>query len=188
LEKAMLFDLLRVSSILLATTLLFTPQSFAKPLSQKAEALSPYQSRIVDRLKNCSFGSQAEALQKSEFFKVGNKKYIVQVMCYLGAYQGGYEYYLLTENAGQVQSKPLNLLKISENGSKQVDNSLSGYPTYDSSKKKLTVFTKGRGLGDCGSFGRYQFESDRFIAKEIRVKSECDGKYVEPEKYPKVYP
>jgi Protein of unknown function (DUF1176) len=185
----MLLNQLKVSSVLLATTLLFTTQAIAKPLSQKDESkLSPYQSRLVNRLKKCPISFQAEALQRSEFFRVENKKYIVQIMCYLGAYQGAYEYYLLTENAGQIQSKPLNLLKISEDGSKQVDNSLGGYPTYDSSKKELTVFTKGRGLGDCGAFGRYKFENDRFIAKEIRVKSECDGKYVEPEKYRKVYP
>jgi hypothetical protein len=185
----MLLNRLKVSSVLLATTLLFIPQAISKSFAQKAESkLSPYQSRIVNHLKKCPYGSQAEALQKSEFFRAGNKKYIVQIMCNLGAYQGAYEYYLLTESAGQTQSKPLNLLKIGERGEKLVDNLLVGYPTYDLSKKELTVFTKSRGIGDCGSFGRYQFESDRFTAKEIRVKSECDGKYVEPGKYPKVYP
>lgn len=185
----MLLNRLKVSSVLLATTLLFVPQAISKSFAQKAESkLSPYQSRIVNRLKKCSFGSQSEALQKSEFFRVGDKKYIIQVICNLGAYQGAYEYYLLTESAGQIQSKPLDLLKIGERGSKEVNNSLVGYPTYDSLKKELTVFTKSRGIGDCGSFGRYKFENDRFTAKEIRVKSECDGKYVEPAKYPKVYP
>ncbi|KAM3101609.1 DUF1176 domain-containing protein [Phormidesmis sp. 146-12] len=183
------FNLIKVSSVLLATTLLFTSQTFAKSLAQKAETkLSPYQSRIVDRLQKCPYGSQPDALQRSSFLRVGNQKYIVQIMCNFGAYQGAYEYYLLSESAGQTQSKPLNLLKIGERGEKLVDNTLVGYPTYDSSKKELTVFTKSRGIGDCGSFGRYQFENDRFVAQEIRIKSECDGKYVEPEKYQKVYP
>ncbi len=185
----MFLNLLKVSSVLLTITLLFTQQSFAKPLAQTSEPkLSPYQSRIVNRLKKCSYGSQSDALQKSSFFRVGNQKYIVQIMCNLGAYQGAFEYYLLTENAGQIQSKPLTLLKVGERGEKLVDNSLVGYPTYNLFKKELTVFTKSRGIGDCGTFGRYQFENDRFVAKEIRVKTECDGKYIEPEKYPKVYP
>lgn len=190
----MAFNLLKISSAFWVVISLLMQPIGAETIPQKAnveQKLSPYQSRIVNRLKRCPYGSQPDALQKSEFFQVSNRKYIVQVMCIFGAYQGGYEYYLLTENANQTQVKPLNLLKIAERRGRQVrieDNTLGGLPTYNSAKKELTFFAKSRGIGDCGTFGRYRFENDRFIAKELRVKAECDGKYIDPEKYQKVYP
>jgi Protein of unknown function (DUF1176) len=185
----------KVGTIVLIVTQGFVAQpAFAGSPSAKVKAegkLTPYQSRLVNRLKQCPISAQPDALARSQFFRVANGKYIVQVMCMLGAYQGGYEYYLLTETGGKTQSKPLNLLKVWEDGGKKMrleDNTLGGLPTYNAANRELTVFNKARGLGDCGTFGRYKFENDRFVAQEIRAKSECDGKYIEPEQYKQVYP
>lgn len=175
---------------LIISSLISTSAVFAD--ATKADAkLSRYQSRIVNQLKKCDDASQPEALSESQFFKIANKKYVVQVMCYLGAYQGRYEYYLLTENSGRVQSKPLSLLKINEDAGRRIrtqDNAIVGLPTFNAATKELVVFNKYRGIGDCGTFGKYKFENDRFVAKELRAKFDCDGNFIEPERYQKIYP
>ena len=56
---------------------------------------------------------------------------------------------------------------------------------WDIKTGDLTSFMKGRGLGDCGTYEVHRFTPDGYPhLLEFRAKPECDGNYVQPEKYP----
>jgi len=47
---------------------------------------------------------------------------------------------------------------------------------FDRSRGELIVFSKFRGLGDCGIFARYVFLVDEPVLREFRVKTPCDDR------------
>jgi hypothetical protein len=130
--------------------------------------------------------------QGSEVYRVGEQTYLVQLMCFLAAYQGSYEYYLYRETASGIEVKPLTftVFEPTESGQMRATQTrfVGGLPDYNPEQQRLTVFTKFRGLGDCGAFAQYRFEENEFDLLEYRIKQECDGNYVEPEQYTQVYP
>lgn len=48
-------------------------------------------------------------------------------------------------------------------------------PDYDAENGILTAFYKGRGIGDCGSFARWQWTGQNFKMLEYAYKDECDA-------------
>lgn len=48
-------------------------------------------------------------------------------------------------------------------------------PDFDAKTGILTAFNKGRGIGDCGSFGRWQWTGSNFKMLEYAYKNECDA-------------
>lgn len=48
-------------------------------------------------------------------------------------------------------------------------------PDLDPVSGILTAFSKGRGIGDCGSFGRWQWTGYEFRMLEYAYKDECDA-------------
>jgi hypothetical protein len=144
-----------------------------------------------EKLKACDFFNEESARQASAAFKVGEKTYVAQIQCFLAAYQANYEYFLYVESGATPQVTPLKLdAMIEEKGkiTKVSDKYIAGQATFNPDSRSLRVYTKFRGLGDCGALGQYKFESDRFVLQEYRAKFACDGKFVEPAQYPVVYP
>jgi hypothetical protein len=130
--------------------------------------------------------------KSSSVYPLNKEEYLVEIMCFLAAYQGNYQYFLYKINAGNVTIQPLYFQEFIRDNNQKINlkniRSLGGSPSYDPQTQVLTIYTKGRGLADCGSFSQYQWEQSRFELKEYRLKSECDGNYLEPENYPQVYP
>lgn len=120
----------------------------------------------------------------SEVYSVGNNAYLAEVLCFMAAYQGSYDYVLYKDG----QAKRLPFRVFDENGEELQVKNLGGLPTYDPTSKTLEIATKGRGLGDCGSLAQYKFENNNFKLIEYRAKNECDGEYIEPDQYPLVFP
>jgi uncharacterized protein DUF1176 len=58
---------------------------------------------------------------------------------------------------------------------------------YDPATRTLTSFTKGRGLGDCGSSARYRWREYNFMLLEFRSWETCDGTRM-PADWPVIYP
>jgi len=56
--------------------------------------------------------------------------------------------------------------------------------------KTMTSFFRGRGLGDCGEYHKWQLDKtgNRLELLEIRVKGECDEGDNDPTKFPLVWP
>lgn len=57
---------------------------------------------------------------------------------------------------------------------------------FDRDRRELMTFNKSRGLGDCGSAGRWAWNRDGFRLEEYRYQAECDGT-VEPGEFPGVF-
>ncbi|MGB7444538.1 MAG: DUF1176 domain-containing protein [Coleofasciculaceae cyanobacterium] len=145
------------------------------------------------RLGICEDNFDPEAAEtESSLYQVGEKKYLVQLMCFMAAYQGAYEYLLLTQTPNGLEAQPLTLTRFEEDSTGKLQKtdarSIGGLTEYDPEKQLLTVFTKYRGIGDCGSLAQYKFSEDQLQLVEYKAKQECDGNYVEPDEYPQVYP
>jgi len=56
---------------------------------------------------------------------------------------------------------------------------------FDKKTGTLNGFSKGRGLGDCGSQNTLQWDGNQFSLMEYRYKEECDGKVDKP--FPLIY-
>ncbi|RAQ40359.1 hypothetical protein B9S53_16280, partial [Arthrospira sp. O9.13F] len=125
-------------------------------------------------------------------YPVGTQGYLVQLLCLQTAYQNNYKFFVYREtNQGvKVSRVKLPSFEINSSGQRvetQIDE-VVGLVDYDPIQGVLTVFTKYRGIGDCGSFAKYQWDQVDFKAIEYREKSDCDGNFVEPENYPQIYP
>lgn len=118
-------------------------------------------------------------------FTINEKEYILQVLCFVGAYQGTYQY--LWYSALHPSLKIVDFLTFQE-GEKGLQltetNILTG--TAEFNDHILTVDTKARALGDCGSVATYEWGDGRFMLQEYRHKAQCDGVY--GQEYPLIYP
>lgn len=149
--------------------------------------------KIEDRkeqLKLCNQErDQALALDSAKIYGIADNLYLVEILCFLGAYQGNYQY-LLFDDSDMTISKVSFPTFEGDNPNLRLTNTntLVGMMEFIPESQILTVQAKTRGLGDCGSFAQYQWHKNRFQLLEYRQKFECDGVYVQPEDYPLIYP
>jgi hypothetical protein len=142
----------------------------------------------------CKDNFQAEATQKgmgSKAFQISDKKYLVQIQCFLAAYQGAFEYVLWSDDSPKPSVVALEFdsfaeSKAGEKPKRITSRTISGMPRVNVQKQTMTNFTKFRGVGDCGSSALYKLDGDRMVLQEYRAKYECDGKYVQD--FPVIYP
>lgn len=156
-----------------------------QPFSQAA---TPENTGIVTQVLNkqkqyklCSDSFQLEtAKQFSKAYKVDNQTYFVIVQCFLAAYQGNYEFLLYTPGANANPVKPLTVTEFIENqpgkAEQVMSSSIGGLPTYDPNQQILTIRTKYRGAGDCGSIARYRLQNAALNLMDFKAKFVCDGK------------
>lgn len=86
---------------------------------------------------------------------------------------------------------PLMLPVMADDGPSTADNAWN--IDWSQKSRTVTAFFKGRGLGDCGTYGVWKAEEMtdgvRFVLLEERVKAACDGNYAGgPEKWPSTWP
>lgn len=127
----------------------------------------------------------------SRVFQLSATKYLVQIQCFLAAYQGAFEYVLWIDESPKPRAVPLEFDSFQEGreGEKPkriTDRGIAGAPRVNVRSQTITNFTKFRGLGDCGSSSSYKLDGDRLVLQEFRAKYECDGKYVQD--FPVIYP
>ena len=162
-----------------------------EPTQEPETVLSALRDRAED-LQLCEGETSPETWKQSQVYQTGEGTYLVEVLCFMAAYQGNYEYWLYRTNPTGAEVTPLNLTIFEETESgelvQQSVPSVGGLPDYDPKQQRLTLFTKYRGLGDCGALAQYQFTDQAFQLLEYRAKSDCDGNYVDPEKYPLIFP
>lgn len=135
---------------------------------------------------------QSMSYDSSSIYKLKEDQYLGEILCFFGAYQGNYQYFLYQINDSQPTISLLSFQELTKNKNNdfRVKSSINigGIPDYNQENKILTIYTKGRGLADCGSFAKYQWQDSQFELREYRVKEKCDGNYIAPENYPKIYP
>jgi hypothetical protein len=160
---------------------------------QTADDILKYVYQEKNKLNLCD-GTIDDAVSQevSSVYTLDEKRYLVELLCFMGPYQGSYQYFLYSLTPTGFDLKPLTLDRFEpdETGkmNKTKAQSVGGLPDYNESEKSLIILTKGRGLSDCGSLAEYKLTESDLELVEYRFKEECDGKYIEPEEYPKIYP
>ncbi len=136
----------------------------------------------TEKLGLCKDYSDLEAAKRaSKVYKLANQQYFVVLQCFLAAYQGNYEFLIVNQQPGAKKTvTKLTLTEFVENQAGKVQkvesSSIGGLPTYDPKQRVLTVSSKYRGLGDCGSRAKYQVQNGGLKLLEFKAKFACDGK------------
>lgn len=123
-------------------------------------------------------------------FVISPTRSLVRVICSLGAYQGEARIYVWNTpgDGGAPHGKLMSFPVPDSNQKGHIENTpaLSNFADWNEEKKELRVWRRYRGPGDCGSLVRYTFDGDRVVVKEMRQQIECNGKNVDPDKWPLV--
>jgi hypothetical protein len=117
------------------------------------------------------------------FFELSANRYLVQVTCTLGSYQGTYTFLLLDESHSPSSARLLHFVDFEDSGEpgpnrlkKQIVTELTGTPEFDVEKKQLRLINKFRGLADCGYMSTYSFTKEQPELILFQAKLECDKK------------
>jgi hypothetical protein len=137
---------------------------------------------------------QTSPLEKSnagvEFYSLGRGEYLVEVVCYSGAYQPGSIIMYYNER------KPLSARALKLKGFETEDeqgkslgySEISGLTEFNRKRKELEILSKYRGTGDCGMFVRYRITRGDAIVIEAR-EQECDdnrnSRDIDPRRWPR---
>lgn len=127
------------------------------------------------------------------FYELAAGQYLVEVVCTTGAYQGYQFYSYLDETKSPPSATLLSFqsFESEEEGKPKKRTEIQevwGLATFDAKAKRLEIHNKYRGPGDCGSLATYEFPGGTPRLKEFREKSACDGEYVEPKEWPRIFP
>jgi len=167
----------------------FSTKPALKPTTAPNSAMSTAEKAVLNNLlKNskrlgfCRDSLDLEAAKRaSEVYKLANQQYFVMLQCFLAAYQGNYEFLIVNQQPGA--KKPVTKLTLTEFVENQAgkvqkveSSSIGGLPIYDPKQRMLTVNSKYRGLGDCGSRAKYKVENSKLKLVEFKAKFACDGK------------
>ena len=125
-----------------------------------------------------------------ERHELGNGRTLYLVQCDQAAYQG--VYVAMETGPGDGPAKLLRFPTADADGGRIIrreDDSLVGDMQFHEADKTLTVLTKARGVGDCGSYAVYGFDTaGKPTVRELRAR-ECPkkaGPYLPPERWPLV--
>lgn len=130
------------------------------------------------------------AAAESQVYRLGDRA-LVELQCATAAYQFVYAYVAI-EPDGTL--KPLTLEVLYPNESGQFERSseatVGGLASFDSETSLLTVFSKARGVGDCGSLAEYRWTGADLELATFRYQecSDSPEEFVDPADYPQVYP
>ncbi len=113
-------------------------------------------------------------LPKSEYASVGATLYVVN--CEMFAYNSLEKAYIVDA----YETKMVSVAEVAVDGSIYATSDLMG-AGFDPATNTLYTFSKGRGIGDCGSSASYLFSpyETKFALQEVRIKDTCDGEDTE---------
>lgn len=127
-----------------------------------------------------------------EMHDLGGGERLALVQCDLSAYQPVFTV-VFFHDGQDGPGRVVALREYDRDASGRVtvsETALSGgYATFDPANRTLTVFTKARGIGDCGSLATYAFDRGRAAPRQVRAQACFDDKrkwIADPKKWPLV--
>ena len=142
--------------------------SIAGALAQ--EAVLPRAAIEADFKRLDCFVEVDDALREQDVFDLGAGKKLVLVLCLRGAYQGSSLAYVVEGAA------PPRLLTFTRwDGKRFTPSEYVTEAEFDPATKQMDSFAKGRGIGDCGSMGSWQWTGAEFKLTEYFYKEKCNG-------------
>ncbi len=142
--------------------------AWRKVLQWPAELEEQWQKSRTDKK------SEASGLS---FYRLGGGNYLVAIEVQESAYQPRYVFMYYSESV-RSKTAPGRLLKFKtyerdddEAGtvSAKVATEVEGIVSFDNTRKQLVLYTKGRGIEDCGALVRYRILPNRTIPAEARA-------------------
>lgn len=123
-------------------------------------------------------------------WKLNAQVQLVEVSCYLGAYQGQ-EMLYFTRTDDIARRPPISLLLYQDSGNGRPVGKrrtvFIGTLGFSIRTERLNVLDKFRGAGDCGISSTFTLQNDRFVPIEVRAKLACNGKPpYDPARWPKL--
>ncbi len=103
-------------------------------------------------------------------------KFVVEVACARGAYQGSQIYYYIDEDPRARRIEPIRFRDLRGTGRGCEPYHREGRHRTVGIPAELIVFNKFRGLGDCGSLSTYKLDGGRARLQSFKLKAVCDGK------------
>lgn len=97
------------------------------------------------------------------------------IPCGSGAYNATYVLYLARPDGSGVRPAPLPERTPRTEGDIGGQGPWLVNPVYDAQRRTLTVFPRGRGLGDCGTVTTWTWTSGGFALSEERSMGDCWG-------------
>jgi hypothetical protein len=145
----------------------------------------------VESLDLCNGFYQPEVAQaESRVYRVGDRA-LVELVCANAAYQSVYAY-VAYQPDGSWQPLSLDVFYPDETGQfvRTSEGTVGGLATFDPEQGLLTVFSKARGVGDCGSLADYRWSGGELELETFRYQecSDSGEEFVEPADYPQIYP
>jgi hypothetical protein len=138
-----------------------TPQRVTPPVRQRV---------LAERPADCS--DQSDPPETTAIGRVGADLVLIQVQCRQGAYNASYHFHLWNDRTGRVT--PL-AFPVPEGIAGGAPPAFLTNPEFEASSLTLTHFSKGRGLGDCGSSGSWRWDGRAFALIRFDHMPECQG-------------
>lgn len=119
---------------------------------------------VLQDRTGCEQTIQTEGSYKE--YIISDSTSLFETICFQAAYQTVYAYFLVTKTA------PIEVTLVNFYREEQREmETIAGFTDF--SNDRLTVFTKARGLGDCGIQAEYSLEGSRFVLEKTQEK-DCD--------------
>jgi hypothetical protein len=115
---------------------------------------------------------EADSPLRDSAWSIGDRQ-LVQLSCYSGAYNFGSSWFLVAAD-GTVQALRFPIPASDGSGRMETTEDLVN-AGFDASTGVLDSFSKGRGIGDCGSSGRWAWDGRSFQLMHYQLMNDCRG-------------
>ncbi|KPQ12634.1 MAG: Protein of unknown function (DUF1176) [Saliniramus fredricksonii] len=137
---------------------------------------------------DCSWPPEDGAVVSRPARPLGEALMLLEIPCWQAAYQAGS--ILMAYDPEAPEEARLLRFPVPDGDGFTEKPSLT-FPDYNPETRQITSLHRGRGLGDCGSAGRWQWTGEAFALQSYWEKPDCDGKLFAPFSAPeawRVYP
>lgn len=145
----------------------------------------------VEALDLCDGFLQPEVAQADSQVYVMGGRALVEINCAMAAYQMVYAYAVYHPD-GSVQPLSLDVFYPDAAGEfgRSSEATVGGLADFDPEPGRLTIFSKARGLGDCGSLADYRWSGGELELETFRYQECSDSaeELIDPADYPQIYP
>jgi len=122
-------------------------------------------------------------------YQLGADEYLVSISCQLFAQQAT----LVIAHVAGPRARLVAAPQFDESGAPADTSSLFvGLEGVDTPTRTLTIFTRARGVGDCGTLASYHVQPDGIVTTQTVRARECidvrEGEVELPEQWPVVFP
>jgi hypothetical protein len=152
-------------------------------LAQAADAVLP-RAAIEDGFKKAECSVPIEdAAKEPDSYDLGGGQKLFVVSCWRAAYQSGSLVFVM-DGSGQAR-----LLTFQHwNGKKFTPDFSLSEADFDPNGKAISMFYKGRGIGDCGAMATWNWTGSEFKLKDYYFKEKCDGRSFAGERRWRIFP